>query len=105
VLRHQPDSGRSGLELGCLYRPRRKRRPGDGVITAEEGVVDIRRKYHPISWREIRRRFTGPGTRFTHNGVTFYGASSVKIERYRHRGGKIPNPWTITTPATTSTAA
>jgi hypothetical protein len=34
------------------------------------------------------------------NGVTFSGASSVKIVRYRHRGTKIPTPWTIN-PATT----
>jgi RNA-directed DNA polymerase len=60
----------------------------------------IRRKHHPISWGEVRRRFTGPGTRFAYNGVTFSGASSVKIVRYRHRGTKIPTPWT-TNPATT----
>lgn len=39
----------------------------------------IRRKHHPISWGEVRRRFSGPGSRFTYNGVTFSGASSVKI--------------------------
>jgi RNA-directed DNA polymerase len=60
----------------------------------------IRRKHHPISWGEVRRRFTGPGTRFAYRGVTFYGASSVKTVRYRHRGTKIPTPWTIN-PATT----
>lgn len=60
----------------------------------------IRRKHHPISWGEVRRRFTGPGSRFAYNGVTFSGASSVKIVRYRHRGTKIPTPWTIE-PATT----
>jgi RNA-directed DNA polymerase len=60
----------------------------------------IRRKHHPISWGEVRRRFTGPGTRFAYNGVTFSGASSVKIVRYRHRGAKIPTPWT-TNPTTT----
>ncbi|MEU5938042.1 group II intron reverse transcriptase/maturase [Micromonospora sp. NPDC047548] len=60
----------------------------------------IRRKHHPISWREVRRRFTHDG-RYAHNGITFYGASSVKIERYRYRGSKIPTPWTIT-PTTTA---
>ena len=34
------------------------------------------------------------GRRFP-NRVTFHGASSVKIVRYRHRGTKIPTPWTI----------
>jgi hypothetical protein len=57
------------------------------------------RKHHPISWREVRHRFT-QGGRYAHNGVTFYGAASVKIERYRYRGSKIPNPWTITDPIT-----
>ena len=55
----------------------------------------IRRKHHPISWGEVRRRFTGSGSRYAYNGVTFYGASSVKVVRYRHRGTKIPTPWTI----------
>jgi len=59
----------------------------------------IRRKHHPISWGEVRRRFTGPGSRYAYNGVTFYGASSVKTVRYRRRGTKIPTPWTIN-PAT-----
>jgi len=59
----------------------------------------IRRKHHPISWSEVRRRFTRPGSRFAYNGVTFYGASSVTTVRYRHRGTKIPTPWTIN-PAT-----
>jgi RNA-directed DNA polymerase len=60
----------------------------------------IRRKHHPISWSEVRRRYTEPGSRYAHNGVTFQGASSVKIVRYRHRGTRIPTPWTIN-PATT----
>ncbi|WP_369916196.1 group II intron maturase-specific domain-containing protein [Plantactinospora sp. KBS50] len=59
----------------------------------------IRRKHHPISWREIRRRFTIDG-RYAHNGITFHGAANVKIDRYRYRGSKIPNPWTITDPIT-----
>ena len=55
----------------------------------------IRRKRNPISWGEVRRGFTGPGSRFACNGVTFHGASSVKIARYRRRGTKIPTPWAI----------
>ncbi|MFG1955395.1 group II intron reverse transcriptase/maturase [Micromonospora sp. NPDC048830] len=60
----------------------------------------IRRKHHPIPWREVRHRFTHGG-RYAHNGITFHGATSVKIERYRYRGSKIPNPWTTTTTTTT----
>ena len=29
------------------------------------------------------------------NRVTFCGASSVTVVRYRHRGTKIPTPWAI----------
>lgn len=61
----------------------------------------IRRKHHPITWGRIRRRFVGPGGLYAHNGVTFHGASSVKIIRYRYRGSRIPTPWTITTPTAT----
>jgi RNA-directed DNA polymerase len=61
----------------------------------------IRRKHHPISWAEVRRRFV-PETRYAHNGVTFRGASSVTIKRYRHRGTKIPTPWTINPVSDTS---
>lgn len=37
------------------------------------------------------------GRRFHDNGFTFHGATSVGIIRYRYRGTRIPNPWTITT--------
>ncbi len=58
----------------------------------------IRRKHYPISWREIRHRYTHGG-RYAATGSPSYGAASVKIERYR--GSKIPNPCTITDPNTT----
>jgi RNA-directed DNA polymerase len=57
----------------------------------------IRRKHGRISWREVRRRFCDQGWRFAYNGIVFHGASSVGIVRYRYRGTRIPNPWTITT--------
>jgi RNA-directed DNA polymerase len=56
----------------------------------------IRRKHGRISWREVRRRFCDKGWRFAHNGIAFHGATSVGIVRYRYRGTRIPNPWTIT---------
>jgi hypothetical protein len=62
---------------------------------AYEAGLLVRRmqvKLHRWAAADSRRRF--------HNGVTFHGASSVKIVRYRHRGTKIPTPWTIS-PATT----
>jgi len=56
----------------------------------------IRRKHGRISWTEVRRRFCDRGWRPALNGVAFHGASSVAITRYRYRGTRIPNPWTIT---------
>jgi RNA-directed DNA polymerase len=56
----------------------------------------IRRKHGRISWREVRRRFCDQGWRPAHNGIHFRGATSVAIVRYRYRGARIPNPWTIT---------
>jgi RNA-directed DNA polymerase len=61
----------------------------------------IRRKHgRRLSWREVQRRFCDQGWRFAHNGVTFRGASSVAITRYRYRGARIPTPWTITVTST-----
>lgn len=55
----------------------------------------IRRKHKRITWTELRRRFTIPGTWiFAHDGAQYNGASSVAIKRYRYRGSKIPTPWT-----------
>jgi RNA-directed DNA polymerase len=78
-----------------------------GVSSRAYSIVDyhawrrigtwIRRKHGRISWREVRRRFCDQGWRFAHNGIVFRGASSVGIVRYRYRGVRIPNPWTITT--------
>ena len=48
----------------------------------------------------MRRRFCDAGWRFACNGVVFTGASSVKVTRYRYRGGNIPTPWTPEPPAT-----
>jgi len=48
------------------------------------------------SWQEVNRRYCDQGWRFAHNGVAFHGATSVAIVRYRYRGTRIPNPWTIT---------
>jgi RNA-directed DNA polymerase len=78
-----------------------------GVSSRAYSIVDyhawqrigawIRRKHGRISWREVRHRFCAGGWRFAHNGIAFHGASSVGIVRYRYRGARIPNPWTITT--------
>ena len=62
----------------------------------------IRAKYagkSGLSMKQMRRRFCDVGWRFAHNGVVFTGASSVKVTRYRYRGGNIPTPWTPKPPA------
>ncbi|MEV1004881.1 hypothetical protein [Nonomuraea sp. NPDC050202] len=43
---------------------------------------------------EFKRRLCDKGWRIAHQGVAFTGASSVKVERYRYRGGNIATPWT-----------
>jgi len=57
----------------------------------------LRKKYKgrdKLSMPELRRRFCVPGSwTFAHNGVVFTGASSVKIERYRYRGTRIPKQY------------
>lgn len=64
----------------------------------------IRRKYAGkarLGMPEFRRRFCDEGWRIARRGVAFTGASSVKVERYLYRGGKIPTPWN-TEPAAAS---
>ncbi len=81
-----------------------------GVSKATFGAIDhhawgritrwIFRKHSRINWR-----FCRPGTwKIAHDGVTFTGASSVRVRRYRYRGNTIATPWT-STPATTPVAA
>jgi RNA-directed DNA polymerase len=59
----------------------------------------LRHKYKQgrsgLGMPELRRRFCVPGTwRFACNGVVFTGAAAVPVTRYRHRGSKIPTPFT-----------
>jgi hypothetical protein len=66
----------------------------------------IRAKYKGKKSRlgmpEMRRRFCDQGWRFTYDGVVFTGAASVKVDRYRYRGSKIPTPWARELPAAVS---
>jgi RNA-directed DNA polymerase len=65
----------------------------------------IRAKYagkSGLSMKQMRRRFCDAGWRFACNGIAFTGASSVKVTRYRYRGGNIPAPWTPGPPAAPS---
>jgi RNA-directed DNA polymerase len=53
----------------------------------------IRLKHDALSMKGLRRRFCDRGWRLACNGVVFTGAASVKVERYRYRGDRIPTPW------------
>lgn len=64
----------------------------------------IRVKYkgrNRLGMTQLHRRFCDTGWRFAYHGVTFTGAASVRVTRYRYRGSKIPTPWTPQ-PATTT---
>jgi RNA-directed DNA polymerase len=52
----------------------------------------LRRK-HGIRGSQLRR-FCDRNWRFASQGVTFTGASSVPVTRYRYRGANIATPWT-----------
>jgi RNA-directed DNA polymerase len=54
---------------------------------------------HRLGMPAFRRRFCDKGWRIAYNGAVFTGASSVKVDRYRYRGSKIPNPWRPNQPA------
>ncbi|MFM8895691.1 MAG: reverse transcriptase domain-containing protein, partial [Actinomycetales bacterium] len=60
----------------------------------ERIATRIQRKHNRIGWPELRRRFCDRGWRFASETVTFTGASSVAVSRYRYRGGSIATPWT-----------
>ncbi|WP_107430831.1 group II intron maturase-specific domain-containing protein [Streptomyces pluripotens] len=62
-------------------------------------AIWIRRK-HSIPSSQLKR-FCDQGWRFADGEITFLGASSVVIERYRYRGARIPTPWTIDSAAGT----
>jgi RNA-directed DNA polymerase len=56
------------------------------------------RKKHPKQTRKwIVRRYYPQGWWPEADGVTLYKPGSMKIERHRYRGDKIPTPWTHTT--------
>ncbi len=59
---------------------------------------------HRLGMSQLRRRFCDQGWRIAHHGVTFTGAASVPVTRYRYRGSKIPTPWTPP-PATATTSS
>jgi RNA-directed DNA polymerase len=54
----------------------------------------LRKKHPRLSWKQIERRYTSEGT-FQDKGIALFNPGSVSVNRYRDRGSRIPNPWTI----------
>jgi RNA-directed DNA polymerase len=49
-------------------------------------------------WKDVRRHLTsrnGRWSRPTVDGIELFNIASVSVTRYRYRGSKIPNPWTL----------
>jgi RNA-directed DNA polymerase len=54
----------------------------------------LRKKHPPLTWKQIERRYTSEGT-FAEKGIVLFKPGSVSVTRYRYRGARIPDPWTI----------
>jgi RNA-directed DNA polymerase len=54
----------------------------------------LRKKHPRPTWKQLERRYTSNGT-FQENGIALFNPGSVSVTRYRYRGARIPNPWTI----------
>jgi len=55
-------------------------------------------RLHRWRWKDVRRHLTGPNSRWKRpsaDGVELFNIASVPVTRYRYRGSKIPNPWTL----------
>jgi RNA-directed DNA polymerase len=53
---------------------------------------------HRWKWKDVRRRLTdhtGRWRRPSADGIELFNIASVPVTRYRYRGNKIPNPWTV----------
>ena len=54
----------------------------------------LRKKHPRLTWKQIQRRYTSDGT-FQEKGIALFDPGSISVTRYRYRGARIPNPWTI----------
>jgi RNA-directed DNA polymerase len=65
-------------------------------------VIRWLRALHRWRWKDVRRRFTTTSGRWkpiTLDGIELFNLASVPVSRYRYRGDRIPNPWTLPTSA------
>lgn len=59
-------------------------------------------RLHRWSWADLRRHLIGRNGRWrmpSADGVELFNLGRVPTARYRYRGNKIPNPWTLANPA------
>ncbi|MDP9143792.1 MAG: group II intron reverse transcriptase/maturase [Actinomycetota bacterium] len=54
----------------------------------------LRKKHPRLTWKQIQRRYAGEGI-FQEKGIVLFNPGSISVTRYRYRGARIPNPWTI----------
>ena len=62
-------------------------------------------RLHRWSWADLRRHLIGPNGRWrmpSADGVALFNLGRVPTARYRYRGNKIPNPWTVANPCLTA---
>jgi RNA-directed DNA polymerase len=56
-------------------------------------VIRWLRKKHPRwTWAQVRRRCFGKDA-IRAGGLTLYNPATIRVERYRFRGGRISTPW------------
>ena len=54
----------------------------------------LRKKHPRLTWKQIQRRYASEGM-FQDKGIALFDLGSISVTRYRYRGARIPNPWTI----------
>lgn len=54
----------------------------------------LRKKHPRLTWKQIQRRYASEGI-FQEKGIALFDPGSISVTRYRYRGARIPNPWTI----------
>ncbi|MCA1709117.1 MAG: group II intron reverse transcriptase/maturase [Actinobacteria bacterium] len=54
----------------------------------------LRKKHPRLTWKQINRRYASKGV-FQEKGIALFDPGSISVTRYRYRGARIPDPWTI----------
>jgi len=56
----------------------------------------LRKKHPRMTWKQINRRYLNDDHTYQDRGITLYKPARTRVTRYRHRGARIPTPWTTT---------